>query len=186
VEISETLYASTRADWRAWLEANHESKDEIWLVSYRKATGRPSLPYNVAVEEALCFGWIDSIRKGIDDETYAQRFTPRNTGSSYSQTNKERLARLAAEGMVIPAVRDDLEANRPEDYEIPQDILAALRSNPAAWDFFAGTSPSYQRIRAAYVDSARDRPGEFAKRLSNLVDKSAGRKQFGYHIEDLY
>ena len=186
MEISETLYVSTRPDWRAWLEANHGTEDEIWLVSYRKATGRPSLPYNVAVEEALCFGWIDSIRKGIDDERYAQRFTPRRPGSGYSQTNKERLARLAALGKLISAVRDDLEANRPEDYEIPQDIQAALRSDPAVWDFFTGTSPAYQRIRAAYVDIARNRPREFDKRLSNLVAKSADRKQFGYHIGDLY
>ena len=186
MEISETLYVSTREEWRRWLEANHRSEDEIWLISYRKETGRPSLAYNVAVEEALCFGWIDSIRKGIDEEKYAQRFTPRDPASGYSQTNKERLARLAAESKVIPEVLGILQTNRPEDYEVPEDIIAALKSNEDAWEFFRSTSPSYQRIRAAYVDVARDRPGEFEKRLDHLVEKSANGKQFGYNIEDLY
>jgi uncharacterized protein YdeI (YjbR/CyaY-like superfamily) len=186
MKITETLYVNTRKDWRRWLQENHSSKDEVWLVSYRKETGQASLPYNAAVEEALCFGWIDSIRKGIDDEKYAQRFTPRNPASSYSQTNKERLAHLAANGKLIPEVLRELEENRPEDYQIPEDIVLTLKANEAAWDFFKSTSPSYQRIRAAYVDSARDRPGEFEKRLISLVQKSASGKQFGYHIEDFY
>jgi uncharacterized protein YdeI (YjbR/CyaY-like superfamily) len=168
------------------LKENHNSRGEIWLVSYRKATGRQSLPYNVAVEEALCFGWIDSIRKGIDEEKYAQRFTPRDPTSGYSQTNRERLARLASEDRVIPEVLRTLNANRPEEYKIPQDILSAIQNNASAWEFFKSTSPSYQRIRAAYVDVARDRPDEFNKRLNNLIEKSASGKQFGYHIEDLY
>jgi uncharacterized protein YdeI (YjbR/CyaY-like superfamily) len=186
MNVTETIYVSTREDWRRWLQENHDSKDEIWLVSYRKGSGSPSLPYNVAVEEALCFGWIDSIRKGIDDEKYAQRFTPRKPASSYSQTNKERLARLDAEGKLIQGVRRELHNNRPEEYEIPEDIIAALKSNEAAWEHFNSTSPSYQRIRAAYVDAARDRPGEFEKRLNNLIQKSANCQQFGYHIEDFY
>ena len=186
MNIAETLYVSAREDWRRWLQENHDSKDEIWLVSYRKGSGRPSLPYNVAVEEALCFGWIDSIRKGIDNEKYAQRFTPRKPASSYSQTNRERLARLDTEGKLIQEVQHELRNNRPEDYEIPEDIIAALKSNEAAWEHFNSTSPSYQRIRAAYVDTARGRPAEFEKRLTNLVQKSANGQQFGYQIKDFY
>lgn len=186
MEIRETLYVTTRAEWRRWLQDNHNSKDEIWLVSYRKETGLASLPYNVAVEEALCFGWIDSVRKGINGEKFTQRFTPRTPGSGYSQTNKERLAHLASKGKLTPEVQRELEDNRPEEFEIPEDIIIALKSNEDAWDFFKTTSPSYQRIRAAYVDAARDRPEVFEKRLSNLVKKSASGKQFGYHIEDFY
>lgn len=186
MQITETLYITSRDEWRAWLQENHNAKDEIWLVSYRKDTGRTSLPYNVAVEEALCFGWIDSIRRTIDDEKYAQRFTPRKPGSGYSQTNKERLARLAAEEKLIEEVQHELKDNRPENYELPQDIVAALKSKDAAWEFFNTTSPSYQRIRVAYVDAARQRPGEFEKRLNNLIHKSASGQQFGYHIEDFY
>jgi len=144
------------------------------------------LSYNAAVEEALCFGWIDNTRKTIDDEKYAQRFSRRNPGSSYSQTNKERLAYLDNEGKLAQEVQLELRDNRPEDFEIPEDIIAALKSNEAAWEFFKDTSPSYQRIRAAYVDHARNRSGEFDKRLDNLVEKSARGKPFGYFIENFY
>lgn len=186
MNITETLYVSTRKEWRLWLQGNHNSRDEIWLVFYRKETGRPSLSYNVAVEEALCFGWIDSIRKSIDDEKYVQRFSQRKDGSSYSQTNKERLAYLENEGKLTEEVKVELRENRPEEYEIPEDIIAALKSNEAAWEFFKSTSHSYQRIRAAYVDHARYRSGEFEKRLDNLIEKSAQGKQFGYFIEKFY
>jgi uncharacterized protein YdeI (YjbR/CyaY-like superfamily) len=186
MEVTETLYVHTRDQWRGWLTENYRSKDEIWLVSYRKESGRPSLPYHAAVEEALCFDWIDSVRKGIDKKSYAQRFTPRRPGSSYSQTNKERLARLGVEGKLMPEVESRLEENRPEDYEIPEDVLSALQANEEAWEFFISTSASYQRIRAAYVDGARKRPGEFSKRLDHLIAMCASGKQFGYHIEDCY
>jgi uncharacterized protein YdeI (YjbR/CyaY-like superfamily) len=186
MEVTETLYVHTRDQWRSWLKENYKSKKEIWLVSYRKESGKPSLSYNAAVEEALCFDWIDSIRKGIDKHSYAQRYTPRKSGSSYSQTNKERLARLGAEGKLISEVEIKLEENRPEDYEIPWDILSALQANKDAWGFFTSTSASYQRIRAAYVDGARKRPEEFRKRLEHLIVMCASGKQFGYHIEDYY
>jgi uncharacterized protein YdeI (YjbR/CyaY-like superfamily) len=186
MKVTETLYVHTRDQWRSWLKENHKSKKEIWLVSYRKESGRPSLSYNAAVEEALCFDWIDSIRKGIDRESYAQRFTHRKPGSSYSQTNRERLARLGVEGRLMPEVERKLEQNRPEDYEIPKDILSELQANEEAWEFFISTSASYQRIRAAYVDGARKRPGAFRKRLDHLIEMCARGKQFGYHIEDYY
>lgn len=185
MKITETLYVATREAWRAWLAAHHEVKQEIWLVSYRKATGRPSLPYNDAVEEALCFGWIDGIRKGTADG-FAQRFTPRREGSPYSQPNKERLARLIAQGRVDPSVLARLGDVRPEAYEIPDDIASALRAEERAWSFFSATAPSYRRIRAAYVDAARGRPAEFQKRLRHLVAMSAQGKQFGYEIETYY
>lgn len=186
MDITETLYVPTREAWRDWLVAHHEAKSEIWLVSYRKYTGRPSVPYNDAVEEALCFGWIDSIRKGLNDERYVQRYTPRRTGSAYSQLNRERLARLDTQELLLPSVREALDTIRPEAYEIPEDILAALKADEQAWAFFQTTSPSYQRIRAAYVDGARVRPAEFEKRLNHLVEKSAQGKQYGYGIESYF
>lgn len=186
MQITETLYVATRSGWRNWLSAHHTDRTEIWLVSYRKHTGRPSVGYNDAVEEALCFGWIDSIRKRLDAERYVQRFTPRRPGSAYSQTNKERLARLLATNRVAESVVQTLGDVRPETFEIPDDIRQALQGDPAAWAFFSGMSPAYQRIRAAYVDHARVRPDEFAKRLKHLVEQSARRKPFGYGIEDFY
>lgn len=186
MDITVTLYVATREAWRNWLAAHHETASKIWLVSYRKHTGRPSVPYNDAVEEALCFGWIDSTRKGLDDDRYAQRYTPRRAGSTYSQPNRERLARLDAQGLLHPSVQKALDSIRPEAYQIPNDILFALQADERAWDFFQTTSPSYQRIRAAYVDTARGRPADFAKRLRHLVAQSARGKQFGYGIEAYY
>lgn len=186
MEVTETVELGSCSEWRTWLSENHSTKTEIWLVSFRKATGRFSISYNDAVEEALCFGWIDSIRKSLDEERLVQRFTPRKPGSSFSQTNKERLARLLAKGKVIPTAATQVRDVRPDDFRIPNDILAALQARPDAWEFFRSTSPSYQRIRAAYVDVARTRPDEFKKRLGSLVDKSARGRQFGYGIEDYY
>jgi uncharacterized protein YdeI (YjbR/CyaY-like superfamily) len=186
VEITETVHAKDRAEWRAWLEANHDTTSEIWLITYHKASDKVSVPYNDAVEEALCFGWIDGIQKNYDGESSAQRYTPRRAGSSYSQLNKERLARLIEQGKVIPSVLEAVKEQRAEDYVIPDDILAALKANPAAWEFFSATAPAYQRIRAAYVDISRSRGDEFEKRLGNLVEKSAQGKHFGYGIEDYY
>jgi uncharacterized protein YdeI (YjbR/CyaY-like superfamily) len=186
VEIGDTLYVSTEKEWRSWLEQHWDSSNEIWLISYRKGVGRPSLPYDVAVKEALCFGWIDSTRKSLDEKRYAQRFTPRRSGSSYSQTNLERLVRLIEAGRVSEHVLAELGDVRPEDYEIPDDITAALRSDARAWDNWVRFSPSYRRIRAAYVDGARDREGEFERRMTTLVERTAKGRQFGYGIEEFY
>lgn len=186
MEITETAHAVDRAEWRSWLEANYDSKSEIWLVSWHKDTGRPTIPYNDAVEEALCFGWIDSTVKAKDSKSSAQRYTPRRAGSPFSQINKERLARLIDAGRVIPSVLESVVNERPEGYVIPDDVLSALQTDDDAWRFFSGTSPSYQRIRSAYIETARGDPEQFEKRLKRLVQKSAQGKQFGYGIEDFY
>lgn len=186
MEITETFYAPTREAWRAWLEANHREKDEIWLISYRKAAGMPGASYNDTVEEALCFGWIDSIRKSLGEDRLAQRFTPRRADSPYSRINLERLARLLEQGKVIPEVREALGHVRPEDYVLPDDILAALRANEAAWRNFRGFSAAYQRIRVAHVDQARGQADEFRRRLERLVRMSERGKQFGYGIQSYY
>lgn len=185
MEITETLYVPTRREWREWLAEHHTSKDQIWLVGYLKASGQPSVPYPDAVEEALCFGWIDSIRKKLDADRFAQRYTPRRTGSGYSQTNKERLAMMIEEGRVNESVLGGLDGFAV-DYHFPDDILDALRSNATAWQHFQSFSPAYRRIRVAYVDSARSRGAEFNKRLEHLVRKTEAGRQFGYGIERFY
>jgi uncharacterized protein YdeI (YjbR/CyaY-like superfamily) len=103
MEIGETLYVTTREDFRAWLEANHGKKREIWLVNYKKATGKPSLPYAEAVEEAICFGWIDGFEKSMDAERYATRFSPRRPKSNWTEGNRERARRMIAEGRMTEA-----------------------------------------------------------------------------------
>ena len=96
MEIGKTLYAVSRKTWRAWLAKHYKSAQDVWLIYYRKASGKPSLDYGAAVEEALCYGWIDSITKSLDKERYAQRFAPRRSKSALSASNVERLNRLVA------------------------------------------------------------------------------------------
>ncbi len=186
MQIGKTLYVIDREAWRAWLANNYQREPEIWLVYYRKDTGRPRIPYNDAVEEALCFGWVDSIVKKLDESRTAQRFSPRKAGSGYSQTNIERLRRLAERGKVMPEILTGLGDLLEQEYEFPADITAALQANERAWGNFQRYSGAYQRIRVAYVDAARNRPGEFEKRLANLIKKTAAGKQFGFGIESYY
>lgn len=103
MEIGETLYVTTRDEFRKWLQKNHKTKKEIWLIQYKKVTKKPSLPYIDAVEEAICFGWIDGLEKSIDAERYALRFSPRRPKSNWTETNKERARKLIAEGKMTEA-----------------------------------------------------------------------------------
>lgn len=186
MEITQTLYVTNRDDWRAWLEKNFQSAKEIWLVYYRKETEKPRIPYNDAVEEALCFGWIDSVNKKLDEERNVQRFSPRRPQSEYSQTNKERLKRLIKQGKLIPAVQDSLEDIDLDEFEYPVDIMSAIRENVCAWKNYQQYSGAYQRIRIAYIDNGRKRPGEFEKRLKHFIRKTEQDKQYGFGIEDYY
>jgi uncharacterized protein YdeI (YjbR/CyaY-like superfamily) len=103
MEIGETLYVTNGDDFRKWLKENHQTRKEIWLIQYKKATRKPSIPYLEAVEEALCFGWIDGTQKSMDVERYALRFSPRRPKSNWTETNKERARRLIAAGKMTPA-----------------------------------------------------------------------------------
>jgi uncharacterized protein YdeI (YjbR/CyaY-like superfamily) len=173
VNVGETLYVHRRADWRRWLRANFRRKTEIWLVLPHKASGRPGLVYKDAVEEALCFGWIDGLKKkgGVDEAV--QRFTPRRPRSPFSQPNRERLRRLLEERRVHPSIRAAAEAVVRQPFVFPEDVLGAIRRNKIAWAWFRRQSAPYRRIRVAWVDAARRRPDEFRKRLRNLVRASA-------------
>ncbi len=167
--------------WREYLAAHFENTQEIWLVYPMKGSGEPSLSYNDAVEEALCFGWIDSTVKHIDVLHRAQRFTPRRKGSPYSRPNIERLIWLEAQGMLHPKVRESVLPLLSAPYVFPEDILNALREDETVWKNFQGFSASYRRIRVAYIDDARKRPEEFRKRLNNFIEKTRNNKRIvGY------
>ena len=159
---------------------------EIWLILPNKSSGKPKLLYNDAVEEALCFGWIDSIIKKPDPESSAQRYTPRNPKSGYSQQNKERLRWLAEHDLIHPSIQESIQPVLEEEFIFPKDILKAIRANPIAWDHYRNFSPAYQRIRVAYIDSARAHPEIFEKRLSNFLKKTEQNKQIGYGGIDKY
>ena len=178
---SPLLEVSKRSEWRDWLLRNYKTADQVWLVFYKKHTGRPRVAYNDAVEEALAFGWIDSTAKKVDEDRYAQRFSPRRPGSSYSPSNVARLRSIAAKGKIVPEV---LEKVRPLLVEkppvIPPDILAALKADRETWKHFRAFSDAYKRIRIGYIDGARTRPDEFAKRLRNFVAKTKQNRVIGF------
>jgi uncharacterized protein YdeI (YjbR/CyaY-like superfamily) len=111
MEIGETIYVTTREEFREWLEKNHTIKKEIWLIQYKKVTKKPSIPYVDAVEEAICFGWIDGFEKGMDGDRYATRFTHRRLKSNWTDTNKERASRMIAEGKMTEAGRVTLPSD---------------------------------------------------------------------------
>ena len=180
MEIGKTLYVRDKKAWRAWLLANHEKENAIWLIYPKKHSSRQRIPYNDAVEQALCFGWIDSTVKKLDSESFAQRFSRRNPKSSYSQTNKERLKEMAKQGLVLPHVLAKLGHIMEEEFAMPQDILKAIKADKDAWKHFRKFSERYVRIRVAFIDSARDRPAEFRKRLNHFLSKTARNKQFGF------
>jgi uncharacterized protein YdeI (YjbR/CyaY-like superfamily) len=186
MEIGKTLYVIDRNEWRAWLEDNFEKEDEIWLVYPKKSSGKVSILYNDAVEEALCFGWIDSIRKSLDENHSVQRFSPRRSGSGYSQQNKERLKWLVDHDLIHPSIMASIEPVLREEFVFPPDILAKIKENEAAWKNYQQFSPAYQRIRIAYIDSARKRPEEFSKRLKNFTRATEQNKQIGYGGIDKY
>lgn len=186
MEITRTLRVHDREAWRAWLAEHHRTEKEIWLVYPRKHTGQPRIPYNDAVEEALCFGWIDSTQKTLDEDHSAQRYTPRRPGIPYSQPNKERLRRLIAQGKVLDEVRQGVQEVLDEPFTIPPDLLEALQANPRAWENFQRYPPPYQRIRIAFLDTSRDRPEEFEKRLRHFIRMTEQDKKYGFGIESFY
>jgi len=179
MEITKTLYVKTRAEWRSWLKQNYTTKKEIWLVFYNKASGKPRISYEDAVEEALCFGWIDSIVKKTDQHSHVQRFTPRNPKSSYSQLNKERLKRLLRKKKVIASVRKTLGDLENEKYVFPIDIIEEIMKNKEAWKNYQKFSEAYKRIRVAFIDGSRVRPDVFKQRLNYFIRMTEKNKQYG-------
>ena len=189
MQIGKTLYVSNRKAWRAWLAAHHATEKEIWLLYYKKQSKKPRIPYNDAVEEALCYGWIDSNLKPVDDEKYAQRFTPRMSKAKWSAMNIERLRRLIrqkkvtkagleAASVALETLRERQKGTRSR-VVIPTDILKALKRNPATWRNFSRFPASYRRIRVGWIDGSRRRPKVFEQRLKYFLKMTAENKLFG-------
>lgn len=180
MEVTKTLHVTNRKDWRKWLHDHYKTEKEVWLVYPKKHTGKPRISYNDAVEEALCFGWIDSIVKSLDEERTVQRFSPRKPKSAYSPANKERLRKLIRQHRVIKEVRETLGDISEENFEIPEDILQAIEANKQAWKNFQGFSDAYKRIRIGFIEGARKRPEEFKKRLQYFIKMTEQNKQYGF------
>jgi len=179
MKLGNTLYVTHRKDWRAWLRRNHAETREIWLIYYKKHSGRPRLPYNHAVEEALCYGWIDSTVKRIDKDRTAQRFSPRRPRSFLSETNKERVRRLIKSKKMTRIGLRKIQPQMDEKYTHAPDIIAALKRDAKTWRHFRSFPESYQRIRVGWIDAARRRPEIFQQRLRYFLRMTAQNKRFG-------
>jgi len=177
-----TLTVATRAAWRAWLRKHHRSATEIWLVFHKQHAGRPNVDYEAAVEEALCFGWIDSLVRRLDDDRYARKFTPRTADSRWSAINRRRYAQVEARGLLAaagkarpPTVRSSIAPQRQE-WVLPPYIEQTLRANAKAWTNFGRLARSYRRAYIGWIDSAK-REETKARRLHEaLVRLAAGEK----------
>lgn len=188
--MTKTLHARNRDEWRAWLKKNHNVETEVWLVFYKKQTGQPSISYEDAVEEALCFGWIDSVIQRIDDERYSRKFTPRKKESRWSALNKRRVAKMIREGRMTDAGFAKLNYSGSEDDHgrtarrkaqelvVPRYFKRALLGNRKAWENFDKLAPSYRRsyilwIATAKTDETRDR------RLAEAIQLLEHNKKLG-------
>jgi uncharacterized protein YdeI (YjbR/CyaY-like superfamily) len=179
VKVGETLYAKNRKEWRSWLAKNHKSAAEIWLIYYKKDSGKPRIPYNDAVDEALCYGWIDSILKPIDAHKYAQRYSPRKKTSRLSDMNRERVRRLIKAGRMTKAGLAAIEHTDKKAPALPADILARLKKDATTWKNFQRFPGSYKRIRVGWIAAARHRKEVFEQRLGYFLKMTAQNKRFG-------
>jgi uncharacterized protein YdeI (YjbR/CyaY-like superfamily) len=170
-------------EFRTWLEEHHDTAEELWVGYYKVDTERPGIGYGESVEEALCFGWIDGLVKGIDDETYTRRFTPRSPDSKWSKANKERVEEMIEAGKMTPTGMELVEAAKEsgewaaayrlaDDHEIPAELEAALRGNDTAWENFQNFSNTDQHAFIAAVEEAKmDETKQ--KRIERTVELAA-------------
>jgi uncharacterized protein YdeI (YjbR/CyaY-like superfamily) len=182
----EPMFFASPEEFRAWLEEHHESETEVLVGYWKKATGRPSLTWSQAVDQALCFGWIDGRANGIDDERYMQRFTPRKKGSNWSKVNIGKVAELTRQGLMSPAGVAAFEARseaksgvysfeRDKPAELPEAYERRFRAEAEAWDWFQGQAPWYRRTATHWVVSAK-REDTRERRLVTLIEDSANAR----------
>jgi uncharacterized protein YdeI (YjbR/CyaY-like superfamily) len=180
--VVERIFFRTPEDFRSWLAENHERESEILVGFYKTSTGKPSITWSESVDEALCFGWIDGVRRRLDDESYTIRFTPRKPGSIWSDRNIKRVEELTTHGRMQPAGLRAFEARSEERsriYSFEQDGVAfspeyeeRLREHVAAWEFFQSQAPWYRKAATHWVMSAK-REATRESRLKQLIDDSA-------------
>jgi len=178
-----SLRVTTRREWRAWLKAHHASSPGVWLVFYKAHTGMTSIPYEDMIREALCFGWIDSLVKRLDDDRYALKVTPRKPASKWSAINRKRWAELESAGQLTAAglsaaPTKNTYAPKPVIPELPAYIAKALKGNPPAWTFFRTLAPTYRRDFVVWIHIAK-RPETRARRIRESIALLAAGKKLG-------
>ncbi|HEX5226613.1 MAG TPA: YdeI/OmpD-associated family protein [Bryobacteraceae bacterium] len=179
----ETVFAQNRAEWRRWLAKNHSCVTEVLLAFYKKTSGKQTVSYEEAVEEALCFGWVDGLKKRLNEECYTFRFTPRKAKSFWSQSNLDRVERLMAQGKMMPAGLAAYNSGQrrdgpPTPTDLPRELEARFRKQRAAWANYAKFPPGYRRMTAGWVAMAKKEETRM-KRLEKLIESSARNE----HIE---
>lgn len=181
------FYFASPAEWRGWLESHHTTRDEIWVGFHKRATGEPSPTWPESVDQALCFGWIDGVRKSVDDRRYMIRFTPRRAGSPWSLVNTKRVAELKKKKLMRPAGLRAFEARTTSGaYSYEQRRSASLgpafektlKADPAAWKYFRAQPPWYQRTASWWIISAKKEETRL-KRLGILIACSAEGRTIG-------
>jgi uncharacterized protein YdeI (YjbR/CyaY-like superfamily) len=190
VKQDRTLYVTNRDDWRRWLKKNHSSQKEVWLIYFKKHTGKPRIPYDDAVEEAICFGWIDSTVKRLDDQKYAQKFTQRNQKSNWSELNKKRAKKMIKQGRMTQAglvkfkqagkQKQEEAKEKPAGRKllIPSDLKKALSANKKALENFNNFAPSYRRLYIGWIKDAK-RPETRQKRIKQTIKWAVENKKPG-------
>ena len=178
-----TLRVTSRRQWRAWLTRHHTSSAGVWLVFYKAHTGVKSIPYEDTVREALCFGWIDSLVKRLDDDRYALKVTPRQRTSKWSDSNRKRWAELKAAGLLTSAglasaPTSNAYAPRPVIPTLPAYIANALKGNSRAWEFFRKLAPTDRRDFVVWIHIAK-RPETRARRIQESIALLAAGKKLG-------
>lgn len=179
---TETFCPASRKQWRQWLKKNHSAKQSVWLVCYKKHTQVPSVTWSEAVDEAICFGWIDSIRRPIDDEKFKQFFGKRKPKSGWSKVNKEKVARLTADGLMAPAGLATIETAKQngswnildevEEGILPKDLLKEFKAHPGSKAFFLSLSKSVRKAMLQWVISAKQ-PATRQKRIAEIAEHAA-------------
>ena len=183
------LYIKTREEWRQWLLVNHSQSQGVWLIYYKKVSGKARIPYNEAVEEAICFGWIDGKIKRVNDDYCIQWYTPRRQGSKWSKLNISRAQKLIADGSMHQAGMEEYEKTikRPalvydvrveDNTPLPEDLMTALKSKPIAYNHFINFPPSSRRLYILWLNSAK-REETRHKRILRIVENSINNIRAG-------
>ena len=178
------LHVADGSEWRAWLVSNAKTSEGVWLLYYKKSSGKQRIPYEDALDEALCFGWIDSKIRKVDEASYAQRFTPRKPSSRWSASNVRRMERLIRDGRMTQAGMDAFASHQtrrapPLPTQLPRGQEDRFKAQTAAWGNFERLSPSYRRLAIAWVAGAKKEETQI-KRLNQLVESSAANKRLEF------
>ena len=185
--MDDVLYFKDREGWRSWLEINHDKKNVAWLIHYKKSSNKVGITHEEAVEEALCFGWIDGQLRRIDDEKYSLRYTPRKARSVWSKINKEKAERMIKSGKMTQAGLTKIEEAKKSGYwenaytnkvkeTMPPDLKKALTQNKKAWLYFQKFANTYRNMYIGWVNDAKTQETR-VKRINKIVEQSLKNKR---------